>query len=100
MITLLNRVWEALEELCMGHNRNSVVIRKLVAGHKVVVVSSGAVGVGCQRLGLSARPQELSKRQALAAAGQVHLMRFYDDFFTAIGVVSCLESFEKREPES
>lgn len=65
------------------------------AGHKVVIVSSGAVGVGCQRLGLNSRPSELSKRQALAAAGQIHLMKYYDDFFTAIGIVSpfCIQNF-------
>ena len=64
------------------------------AGHRVVIVSSGAVGVGCQRLGLAMRPKELAKRQALAAAGQVHLMRYYDDFFSAIGLVnlSCCKS--------
>ena len=53
-----------------------------------MIVSSGAVGVGCQRLGLAVRPKELAKRQALAAAGQVHLMRYYDDFFSAIGLVN------------
>ncbi len=64
------------------------VVRDLHAdGHKVVIVSSGAVGVGAQRLGLSARPKELSQKQALAAVGQVHLMRFYDDFFSALGLV-------------
>ena len=41
------------------------------AGHRVVVVSSGAIGVGCLRLGLHTRPGELPKKQALAAAGQV-----------------------------
>ena len=44
--------------------------------------------MGCQRLGLDSRPSELPKRQALAAAGQIHLMKYYDDFFTAIGIVS------------
>lgn len=53
----------------------------------MVVVSSGAVGVGAQRLGLSSRPSKLSQKQALAAVGQVHLMRFYDDFFSALGLV-------------
>ncbi len=57
------------------------------AGHKIVLVSSGAVGVGCLQLNLNARPRELAKRQALAAAGQIHLMRYYDDFFSAVGVV-------------
>ena len=52
-----------------------------------MVVSSGAVGVGCLQLNLNSRPRELAKRQALAAAGQIHLMRYYDDFFSAVGVV-------------
>lgn len=56
-------------------------------GHKVVIVSSGAVGVGAQRMKMSSRPKELSQKQALAAVGQVHLMRFYDDFFSALGLV-------------
>ena len=65
------------------------------AGHKVVLVSSGAVGVGCLQLNLASRPRELAKRQALAAAGQIHLMRYYDDFFNAVGVVglqTCINS--------
>ena len=57
------------------------------AGYNAVVVSSGAVGVGCQRLGLKTRPTELAKKQALAAVGQVHLMRYYDDLFSALGLV-------------
>lgn len=55
-------------------------------GNDVVIVSSGAVGVGCQKLGLDERPSELSERQALAAVGQGHLMRFYEDVFTACGL--------------
>jgi glutamate 5-kinase len=55
-------------------------------GCHVVLISSGAVGVGCQRLGLSKKPADLSKRQALAAIGQVHLMRFYEDMFSAVGI--------------
>ena len=54
----------------------------------VVIISSGAVGVGCQRLGLEQKPADLSKRQALAAIGQVHLMRFYEDMFSASGLKS------------
>ena len=53
----------------------------------MVIVSSGAVGVGCQRLGLAARPAGLAQKQALAAVGQQHLMRYYDDFFSALGLV-------------
>ena len=53
-------------------------------GHRVVLVSSGAVGVGCARLGLIERPRSLALKQAVAAVGQGRLMRIYDDFFTAL----------------
>mmetsp|Transcript_3601 Transcript_3601/g.11664 ORF Transcript_3601/g.11664 Transcript_3601/m.11664 type:complete len:411 (-) Transcript_3601:736-1968(-) len=53
-------------------------------GHDVVLVSSGAVGVGCQRLGLAERPKRLAELQAMAAIGQPHLMRYYDEFFSAL----------------
>jgi glutamate 5-kinase len=56
------------------------------AGFHVVLVSSGAVGVGGQRLGLAARPAEMARKQALAAIGQVHLMRHYEDMFSAVGI--------------
>lgn len=36
---------------------------------------------------LETRPTELAKKQALAAIGQVHLMRFYEDLFSASGLV-------------
>ena len=60
------------------------------AGHHVVVVSSGAVGLGCLKLKLQKRPKELAARQALAAVGQVQLMRYYEDFLTALGLVSSI----------
>lgn len=47
-------------------------------------MSSGAVGAGAARMGLTARPADLAAKQALAAIGQVHLMRYYDDFFGAL----------------
>ena len=50
-------------------------------GHHVVLVSSGAVGIGCGRLGLKQRPSKISKKQAVAAVGQGRLMRIYDDLF-------------------
>jgi glutamate 5-kinase len=55
-------------------------------GHYVILVSSGAVGVGCQRLGLESKPPRLAQKQALAAVGQVHLMRHYADLFAALGL--------------
>ena len=53
-------------------------------GHSVVLVSSGAVGVGCSRLGLTERPKTMAMQQAIAAVGQGRLMRVYDDWFTAL----------------
>ena len=40
------------------------VVRLRAAGHKVVLVSSGAIGVGLQRMALPARPKSLSGKQA------------------------------------
>ncbi len=51
-------------------------------GHRVVLVSSGAVGVGCSRLGITERPQKMAVKQAIAAVGQGRLMRIYDDCFS------------------
>lgn len=53
-------------------------------GHRVVLVSSGAVGVGCGRLNLSERPQKMALVQAIAAVGQGRLMRVYDDLFSTL----------------
>jgi glutamate 5-kinase len=52
--------------------------------HRVVLVSSGAVGVGCARLGMKGRPQHIALKQAVAAVGQGRLMRIYDDFFETL----------------
>lgn len=54
-------------------------------GNRVILVSSGAVGVGCARLGLAERPRTIALKQAVAAVGQGRLMRIYDDFFTTLG---------------
>lgn len=53
-------------------------------GHQVILISSGAVGVGCARLGLTERPKAIALKQAVAAVGQGRLMRIYDDFFTTL----------------
>lgn len=53
-------------------------------GHDVILVSSGAVGVGCVRLGLAERPRTMAMKQAVAAVGQGRLMRVYDDLFTSL----------------
>ncbi len=58
-----------------------VIVELRRQGYGVVLVSSGAVGVGCTRLGITDRPQKLTTRQAVAAVGQSRLMGIYDDFF-------------------
>jgi glutamate 5-kinase len=54
-------------------------------GREVLLVSSGAVGLGAQRLGLAAKPSELVMVQACAAIGQSRLMSLYDDAFEKLG---------------
>ena len=56
------------------------------AGREVVIVSSGAVGLGMQVLGLKERPRSLGLRLACAAVGQGHLMAFYTQALAASGV--------------
>ncbi|MBE9117031.1 glutamate 5-kinase [Lusitaniella coriacea LEGE 07157] len=53
-------------------------------GNRVILVSSGAVGVGCARLNLLERPQHIALKQAVAAVGQGRLMRVYDDLFSSL----------------
>lgn len=52
------------------------------AGFEVIVVSSGAVGMGMGKLSLGSRPKELSLKQAAAAVGQCELMYTYDKLFS------------------
>ena len=47
------------------------------AGKRVLLVSSGAVGMGMEAVGLKERPRELAQKQALAAIGQSRLMSIY-----------------------
>ncbi len=50
-------------------------------GIQVVLVSSGAIGVGSGRIGLVQRPKDTSTKQALAALGQAQLMKIYQKLF-------------------
>ena len=52
------------------------------AGHEIILVSSGAIGMGVGKLSLSARPKDMPTKQAAAAVGQCELMYFYDKLFT------------------
>ncbi|KAJ3731674.1 glutamate 5-kinase [Lentinula guzmanii] len=50
-------------------------------GHKVVLVSSGAIGVGLKRMNVARKPKSLAGKQALAAIGQGRLIALYDELF-------------------
>jgi len=52
------------------------------AGHQVILVSSGAIGMGVGKLGLLARPSDIPTKQAAAAVGQCELMYTYDKLFS------------------
>lgn len=55
------------------------------SGRQVLVVSSGAVGLGADRLGLERRPTGVVDRQACAAVGQGALFALYDALFSRLG---------------
>lgn len=63
------------EELCrvLGDLKN--------AGHEIILVSSGAIGMGVGKLGLREKPKDIPTKQAAAAVGQCELMYTYDRMF-------------------
>ena len=52
------------------------------AGHELVLVTSGAIGMGVGKLGLPGRPADMPGKQACAAVGQCELMYVYDKLFS------------------
>jgi glutamate 5-kinase len=57
------------------------ICRLIDAGREVILVSSGAMASGVKKVGLTKRPDELPKRQAVAAVGQAGLIREYEKAF-------------------
>ena len=51
------------------------------AGHEIILVSSGAIGMGVGKLGLREKPKDIPSKQAAAAVGQCELMYIYDKLF-------------------
>lgn len=51
-------------------------------GHEIILVSSGAIGMGFGKLGLRSRPTDMPSKQASAAVGQCELMYVYDKLFS------------------
>lgn len=73
----LGRIYNLIESLAN--------LRK--QGKDVLLVSSGAVGLGAQRLSLDKKPKQLNLKQACAAIGQGRLMAIYEDAFEKLGIV-------------
>lgn len=73
----------------LNFNRMELLVRQISdlhnQGREVVLVTSGAVGVGLGRLGLRERPGTILQRQALAAVGQGLLMQVYEKLFSEYG---------------
>ena len=65
-----------VEELCR------VISDIKNAGHEVILVTSGAIGMGVSKLGLHQRPTDIPSKQAAAAVGQCELMYIYDKLFS------------------
>ena len=51
------------------------------AGHEMILVSSGAIGMGVGKLNLPGKPSDMPTKQAAAAVGQCELMYTYDRLF-------------------
>ena len=51
------------------------------SGKEVVLVTSGAIGVGVSKLKLKEKPKTIREKQAVAAVGQCELMHIYSKFF-------------------
>ena len=65
-----------VEELC------KVLSDLKNAGHEIILVSSGAIGMGVGKLSLAQRPTDIPTKQAAAAVGQCELMYTYDKLFS------------------
>ncbi len=74
----LSRIYSFMEDMA----------RLKAKGKEIIVVTSGAVGLGAQRLHLTEMPDLVSIKQACAAVGQCGLMKFYEDGFAALGLTT------------
>ncbi len=81
----------------LAHNTGKLNIRRMTnlvrvisdlhnSGKEIIMVSSGAVGLGTGKLGLAQKPKDTKLKQAVAAVGQCELMHVYDDMFEKYSV--------------
>lgn len=96
-ISSKNRIVIKLGTSTLTHKTGKLNIRKVTnlvrviadlynSGKEIIIVSSGAVGLGSGKLGLRQRPSDTRTKQAAAAVGQCELMYMYDDLFDNYGI--------------
>lgn len=68
-------------------DRLSQELLQVAASRELVVVSSGAIALGVERMALAHRPRDIPGKQACAAVGQSRLMRAYEESFAQAGRV-------------
>lgn len=69
-------------------------------GKDMILVSSGAIGAGIGRLGLTAKPTTIQERQALAAIGQGLLIQFYEKLFAEYGHIVAQVLLTREDTEN
>lgn len=96
-ITLRRQAMTAAKQIIVKAGTRLLIDRKSIAelvdgiamlrekGYRVLLVTSGAVGMGMELAGLARRPKELAQKQALAAMGQTRLMSIYSEEATRHG---------------
>jgi len=73
------------------------IARLMGEGREVLIVTSGAIAAGRQRLGMTQNRRDIPFRQVLASVGQAHLMQQYDTLFAARGRVVAQTLLSKRD---
>ena len=54
----------------------------LIQNKKIIIVSSGAIAIGCKKLNLNKRNLKIDKSQAVASIGQIQLMNLFNKIFS------------------
>ena len=74
----LSRIDKLIRQISNLHNK----------GYEIILVTSGAIGAGMGRLGLTERPNTLPDKQAIASVGQVALLHLYQKLFLNMEKIS------------
>lgn len=98
-VTDANRIVVKVGTSTLTHENGKLNIRRIAKltsvladlkndNKEIVLVTSGAIGVGLGKLGIKERPREADGRQAAATIGQCELMFMYDKFFSEYGYLT------------